>query len=300
MIMDKKKLIVLVTGSNGQLGCAIRAAARGSSDRYVFTDISTLPGEETVYLDVTNPAAVDIVCESEKVDVIINCAGYTDVEGAEGDPGTAALLNTEVPRTLASVCRSRRATLIHISTDYVFSGQASEPIKEDAAPAPSSVYGASKLAGEKAILDSACSSIIIRTGWMFSRCGRNFVKTMIALTRDRDQLRVVCDQVGTPTSADDLAAFLVEMISSRKLGEKGIYNYSNLGVTSWYDFAMAIRDLSGNDCEITPCRSSEYPQKARRPHYSVLDKSLVQKTFGITIPHWYESLKKCMEEINGN
>ena len=300
MIMDKKKLIVLVTGSNGQLGCAIRAAARGSSDRYVFTDISTLPGEETVYLDVTNPAAVDIVCESEKVDVIINCAGYTDVEGAEGDPGTAALLNTEVPRTLASVCRSRRSTLIHISTDYVFSGQASEPIKEDAAPAPSSVYGTSKLAGEKAILDSACSSIIIRTGWMFSRYGRNFVKTMIALTRDRDQLRVVCDQVGTPTSADDLAAFLVEMISSRKLGEKGIYNYSNLGVTSWYDFAMAIRDLSGNDCEITPCRSSEYPQKARRPHYSVLDKSLVQKTFGIAIPHWYESLKKCMEEINGN
>lgn len=300
MIMDKKKLNVLVTGGNGQLGCALRAAAKGSSDRYVFTDISTLPGEETVYLDVTNPAAVEIVCDSEKVDVIINCASYTDVEGAEGDPGTAALLNGEVARTLASVCRSRRATLIHISSDYIFSGQASEPIKEDAAPAPANVYGASKLAGEKAIADSACSAIIIRTAWMFSQYGRNFVKTMLGLTRDREQIRVVSDQVGTPTFADDLAAFIVDVISSRRLGEKGIYNYTNLGVTSWYDFATAIRDLSGNSCEITPCHSSEYPQKARRPHYSVLDKTLVQKTFGITIPHWYESLKKCLEQINGN
>ena len=300
MIMDKKKLNVLVTGGNGQLGCALRAAARGSSDRYVFTDISALPGEETVYLDVTNPAAVEIVCDSEKVDVIINCSGYTDVEGAESDPGTAALLNTEVPRTLASICRSRRATLIHISTDYIFSGQASEPIREDAAPAPANVYGASKLAGEKAILDSACSSIIIRTAWLFSSYGRNFVKTMMGLTRDREQLRVVADQVGTPTFADDLAAFIVDIISSRRLGEKGIYNYTNLGVASWYDFATAIRGLAGNSCEIAPCRSSEYPQKARRPHYSVLDKSLVQKTFGITIPHWYESLKKCVEQINGN
>ena len=300
MIMDKKKLNVLVTGGNGQLGCALRAAAKGSSDRYVFTDISTLPGEETVYLDVTNPAAVEIVCDSEKVDVIINCASYTDVEGAEGDPGTAALLNGEVARTLASVCRSRRATLIHISSDYIFSGQASEPIKEDAAPAPANVYGASKLAGEKAIADSACSAIIIRTAWMFSQYGRNFVKTMLGLTRDREQIRVVSDQVGTPTFADDLAAFMVDIISSRRLGEKGIYNYTNLGVTSWYDFATAIRDLSGNSCEITPCHSSEYPQKARRPHYSVLDKTLVQKTFGIAIPHWYESLKKCIAQINGN
>ena len=298
--MDKKKLNVLVTGGNGQLGCALRAAAKGSPDRYIFTDISTLPGEETVYLDVTNPAAVDIVCGSEKVDVIINCAGYTDVEGAEGDPGTAALLNTEVARTLAALCRSRRATLIHISSDYIFSGQASEPIKEDAAPAPLNVYGTSKLAGEKAILDSACSSIIIRTAWMFSRYGRNFVKTMLGLTRDRDQLRVVSDQVGTPTFADDLAAFIVDIISSRRLGEKGIYNYTNQGVTSWYDFATAIRDLSGASCEIIPCHSSEYPQKARRPHYSVLDKTLVQKTFGISIPHWYESLKKCIAQINGN
>ena len=300
MIMDKKKLNVLVTGGNGQLGCALRAAAKGSPDRYVFSDISTHPGEETVYLDVTNPAAVEIVCDSEKVDVIINCAGYTDVDGAESDPGTAAVLNTEVARTLASICRSRRATLIHISTDYVFSGQASEPIREDAAPAPVNVYGASKLAGEKAIIDSACGSIIIRTAWLFSRYGRNFVKTMIGLTRDREQLKVVSDQVGTPTFADDLAALIVELISSRRLGEKGIYNYTNLGVASWYDFASAIRDLAGNECEITPCRSSEYPQKARRPHYSVLDKTLVRNTFGIAIPHWYESLKKCIEQINGN
>ena len=298
--MEKKRLNVLVTGGNGQLGCALRAACKGSEDRYVFTDINSLPGQETVYLDVTNKDAVDIVCDSEKVDVIINCAGYTNVDGAEGDPASAVLLNGEVPKILAGVCRSRRATLIHISTDYVFSGQACEPIREDAAPAPANVYGASKLAGEKAVKDSACSSIIIRTAWLYSRYGKNFVKTMLSLTADRDSLRVVSDQVGTPTFADDLAALIVEIISSRQLDRKGIYNYTDLGVTSWYDFASAIRDLSGNSCEISPCHSDEFPQKARRPHYSVLDKTLVQKTFGVSIPHWYESLKKCIEQINGN
>ncbi len=298
--MEKKRLNVLVTGGNGQLGCALRAAAKGSGDRYIFTDITSFPGEETVYLDVTNQGAVEIVCDSEKIDIIINCAGYTDVDGAEGNPGAAALLNGEVPRILASVCRARRATLIHISTDYIFSGQACEPIREDAVPAPSNVYGASKLSGEKAVKDSACSAIILRTAWLYSRYGRNFVKTMNGLTRDRDSLRVVCDQVGTPTFADDLASFIVEIIGSRKLGHTGTYNYTNLGVTSWYDFATAVRDLSGNSCEISPCRSADYPSKARRPHYSVLDKTLVRKTFGVAIPHWYDSLKKCMAQINGN
>ena len=300
MNMAKKRLNVLVTGGNGQLGCALRAASKGSGDRYVFTDINSLPGEETVYLDVTNADAVDIVCRNEQIDVVINCAGFTDVDGAEGDPDSAALLNAGIPANLAAVCAARKAALIHISTDYVFPGNASEPIREDAVPAPSSVYGATKLAGEKAVADSPCDSMIIRTAWLYSRYGRNFVKTMLRLTSERDSLKVVCDQVGTPTFADDLAAFIVGVVSSGNLGGKAVYHYTDLGVASWYDFATAIRDLSGNSCEISPCLSADYPQKAVRPHYSVLDKSLVMKTFGVSIPHWYDSLKKCMAQINGN
>ena len=300
MNMNQKRLNVLVTGGNGQLGQALRRACKGSPDRYVFTDISSLPGEETVYLDVTNPDAVDIVCSSEKIDVIVNCAGYTDVEKAEDDTAAAELLNAGVPRILAGICCRRKTALIHISTDYIFPGDGCRPIAEDAAPAPKSVYGASKLAGEKAVKDSACNAIILRTAWLYSAYGKNFVKTMLRLTSDRDSLKVVCDQVGTPTYAPDLADLIVGIISSRSLDRKGVYNYTNLGVASWYDFAVAIRALSGHSCEISPCLSDEFPQKADRPHYSVLDKSLVQATFGIKIPHWFESLKKCISEINGN
>ena len=300
MNMDKKRLNVLVTGGNGQLGQALRKACKGSADRYVFTDISALPGEETVYLDVTNPDAVDIVCSSEKIDVIVNCAGYTNVEGDESDPAAADLLNAGVPRMLSGICAARKATLIHISTDYVFPGDGSVPIKESDTPAPRSVYGASKLAGEKAVRDSACNAIVLRTAWLYSAYGNNFVKTMLRLTSDRDSLKVVYDQVGTPTYAGDLADLILGIISSRSLDRKGFYNYTDLGVASWYDFAVAIRDLSGHSCEILPCLSDEFPQKASRPHYSVLDKSLVQNTFGIKIPHWFESLKKCIAEINGN
>ena len=300
MNMVKKKLNVLVTGGNGQLGRALRAACKGSADRWIFTDISTLPGEETTYLDVTNPDAVRIVCASERVDVIVNCAGYTDVEKAESDTASASQLNAEVPRTLAGVCSASGATLIHISTDYIFSGSASEPIKESEIPSPISVYGASKLAGEKAVLDSGCASVIIRTAWMWSESGRNFVKTMLRLTAGRDSIKVVCDQTGTPTYAGDLAAFIVSMVSSRSFDKSGIYNYTNLGVASWYDFAVAIRDLAGNECKISPCKSGDFPQKARRPHYSVLDKSLVQETFGVAIPHWCDSLKQHISEVHAD
>ena len=300
MNMNRKRLNVLVTGGNGQLGRALRAACKGSPDRYVFTDISSLPGGETVFLDVSNKAAVEIVCESEKADVIINCAGYTDVEGAESDPATAARLNAEVPRILAEVCKKTGAVLIHISTDYIFSGEASEPIREDAAPSPLSVYGASKLAGEKAVRDSGCSALILRTAWMWSEYGRNFVRTMLRLMANRDSIKVVRDQTGTPTYAGDLAAFITNLVSSRSFDKAGTYNYTNLGACSWYDFAVAVRDLSGASCEVAPCSSEEFPQKARRPHYSVLDKSLVQETFGTEIPEWRESLEKHISEVNGN
>ena len=298
--METKRLNVLVTGGNGQLGCALREASAGARNRYIFSDVNSLPGKETVYLDATNPDAVSIVCDSEKVDVIVNCAAYTNVDKAEDDTAFAAILNRDVPANLAAAARRSGATLIQISTDYVFPGEGCVPIREDDTPAPASAYGATKLAGEKAIRDSACKHIIIRTAWLFSRFGNNFVKTMRRLTSERASLKVVYDQVGTPSFADDLAAFIVHVIESGQLGKTGTYNYTNLGVTSWYDFALAIRDLSGNSCRIEPCLSSEYPQKASRPHYSVLDKSLVQKTFGVTIPHWYDSLKKCVEQLEAN
>jgi len=292
--METKRLNVLVTGGNGQLGCALRKASSGSHHRFIFADIKDLPGTETLLLDVANPAAVELVCESERIDAIINCAAWTDVDGAEGDPEGAALLNRDVPAGLAAVARRRKATLIHISTDYIFSGDACRPIPETASPAPRSVYGATKLAGEKAIADSGCNALIIRSAWLFSEFGRNFVKTILRLTSERDSIKVVCDQVGSPTYAGDLAEFILAALDS---GKTGTYNFTDQGAVSWYDFAVAIRDLSGNTCEIIPCLSSEYPQKAERPSYSVLDKSLVQKTFGIKIPHWSESLKKCMKAL---
>lgn len=292
--METKRMNVLVTGGNGQLGCALRKVSPGSRHRFIFADVKDIPGAETVLLDAANPAAVELICESEQVDAIVNCAAYTDVDGAESDPATAALLNRDIPACLAAAARRRKAILIHISTDYIFSGDANRPIPETAVPAPGSVYGATKLAGEKAITDSACRYLIIRSAWLFSEFGRNFVKTMRRLTAERDSLRVVCDQVGSPTSADDLAEFILTALDS---GKTGIFNYTDLGAVSWYDFALAIRDLSGGSCEITPCLSSEYPHKAERPAYSVLDKTLVQKTFGITIPHWHESLRKCMEAL---
>ena len=300
MIMEKKKLNVLVTGGNGQLGCALREASKDSPNRFVFTDINGLPGKETVYLDATNPEAVAIICDSEDIDVIVNCAAYTDVDKAEDDTAFAAVLNRDTVAGLAAIARARKATLIHISTDYIFPGNGCTPIKEDAEPGPRSVYGATKLAGEKAVKDSGCNHIILRTAWMYSQYGHNFVKTMMHLTAERDSLKVVCDQAGTPTFADDLAGFIVGIIDGGKLDRTGIYNFTDLGVISWYDFSVAIRDLCGNVCDIIPCLSSEYPRKAARPNYSVLDKSLVQKVFGVKIPYWYDSLRKCIDQIRSN
>ncbi|MCQ2174164.1 MAG: dTDP-4-dehydrorhamnose reductase [Bacteroidales bacterium] len=291
---------VLVTGANGQLGNELRLLAKESAHRFIFSDVNKVPGVETVYLDITDTEALEIVTSAFPVDVIVNCAAYTNVDKAEDDIGFAELLNSTAAANLAALAKRRDATLIHISTDYVFSGNACKPIPENAEPQPASVYGATKLAGEKAVENSGCKSLIIRTAWLYSPFGKNFVKTMLGLVSSRKSLNVVCDQVGSPTSAADLAAFIMTVIDGGEPFPTGIYHYTDEGVASWYDFAKAIAELSGNECDVRPCTSEEYPSKVKRPHYSVLDKSLVKKTFGITVPHWRDSLKACLERISSD
>ena len=289
---------ILVTGANGQLGTEIRNfAARSGKNSWVFTDVSRLPGVETVYLDITNIEAVRLICRSEKVDVIVNCAAYTNVDAAEDDPLMAGRLNADAPRTLATVAAETGATLIHISTDYVFGGDVAHPCREDWPTDPLGVYGATKLQGELAVQESGCKYLIFRTAWLYSPYGKNFVKTMLKLTAERPSLKVVFDQVGTPTCAADLAAVIGKVITEDLLDRTGVYHFSNEGVCSWFDFACAIRDLAGNTCDIQPCHSDEFPSKVRRPAFSVLDKTKVKTTFGITVPHWYASLKIQMERI---
>ena len=275
-----------------------RAAARSRSNRYIFSDISSVPGSDTLYLDITNKTAVSLVCKSERVDVIVNCAAYVDVEKAESDLALASLLNEGGPASLSAVCAENGTFLIHISTDYVFGGDIPVPVREDAPVAPTGVYGATKLQGERAVMSSGCKYIIFRTAWLYSPWGKNFVKTMRTLTSQRKSLSVVFDQVGSPTYAADLAACIVHVIESGQLDKQGVYHFSDEGVCSWYDLACAVRDIAGNHCDIRPCHSDEYPSKVKRPSYSVLDKTLVKKAFGITIPHWYDSLCKCMAELD--
>ena len=288
---------VLVTGANGQLGSELREASAKRGGRYVFTDVTSVPGRETVYLDITNIEAVRIICESENIDVIVNCAAYTNVDKAEDDSQTALLLNSTAAGILASVAAERKATLIHISTDYVFHGDTAKPCREDWPTHPLGVYGSTKLLGEKKIADSGCDSIIFRTAWLYSPFGNNFVKTMLRLTRERDALKVVFDQIGTPTYARDLAELIVKVIEENMLYKTGIYHFSDEGAISWYDFAQAIMELGGTTCEISPCHSEDYPSKAQRPSFSVLDKTKVKETFGITIPYWRDSLVDCINRI---
>lgn len=288
---------ILVSGANGQLGMELRNIPASDGDRFVFTDINEMPGCETVYLDITNRDAVALVCESENIDLIVNCAAYTNVDKAEDDVSTAELLNSTAPANLASVAAERGAGLIHISTDYVFGGDATSPIREDAAPDPRSVYGSTKLSGERAILRSGCKSIIIRTAWLYSPYGKNFVKTMINLTSSKPEVKVVDDQVGSPTSAADLAALIAHIIRTRQHSKCGIYHFTDEGCISWYDFACAIRDLARTSADVKPCLSSEFPSKVNRPHYSVLDKTLVRTTFGFEIPFWKDSLEVCIAKL---
>lgn len=280
---------ILVTGANGQLGNEMRRISAGSRDHYIFTDVAEL--------DITDASAVSDMVKGNDVEVIVNCAAYTNVDKAEDDETTADLLNNVAVRNLAEAAAAADALLIHVSTDYVFSGNGCIPYTEDSPVEPLGAYGRTKLAGEKSLAAAGCRYMIFRTAWLYSPFGKNFVKTMRKLTAEKDTLNVVFDQVGTPTYAGDLAALIYKVISERMTDRQGIYHFSDEGVCSWYDFAVEICSLSGNVCDIRPCHSDEFPSKVKRPHFSVLDKTLVKNTFGIGIPYWKDSLKKCIDEL---
>ena len=283
---------ILVTGANGQLGMEMRNVSAGSADRYVFTDVAEL--------DITDADAVDRVVSSESVDVIINCAAYTNVDKAEDDEQTADIINHRAVAILAAAAAKQDATLIHISTDYVFNGCSCIPYKENDPTSPTGAYGRTKLAGEQAVIVSNCKYLIFRTAWLYSPYGKNFVKTMMKLTAEKGSLNVVFDQVGTPTCAADLAALIYKVITERMLDRQGVYHFSNEGVCSWYDFALEIRDLCGNTCDIRPCHSEEFLSRVRRPSYSVLDKSKVKNDYHINIRHYSEGLRECILRIMEN
>jgi len=289
---------ILVTGANGQLGNEIRIVSRGSSDRYIFTDVVEQEGCETTILDITNIDAIRALVRARKIDVIVNCAGYTNVDKAESDYDMAELLNAKAPENLAIAMKEVGGLLVHISTDYVFGKEPyNTPCREDQQGTPTGVYGLTKLHGEQNIIASGCNYIIIRTAWLYSEFGKNFVKTMLNLTATKPQIKVVFDQVGTPTYAFDLASAIVEILKDPKTG---IYHYSNEGVCSWYDFAKMIAEMAGGasaQCDIQPCHSDEFPSPVKRPAYSVLDKTKIKETFGITIPYWTDSLRKCLANM---
>lgn len=287
---------ILVTGADGQLGREMQIASRGSRNRFIFTDIA---GEHE-RLDITDQQAIADIVRENNVNVIVNCAAYTNVDKAETDPETANLLNNIAAGNLADAMKAVNGTLIHISTDYVFQGDRNIPCREDWPTKPLGVYGKTKLAGENSIEATGCASIIIRTAWLYSPFGKNFVKTMRDLTSSRESLKVVFDQVGTPTYAGDLAETICSIIETGQMDKTGIYHFSNEGVCSWFDFAKAICEMSGNTCDIRPCHSDEFPSPVARPHFSVLDKTKIKQTFGIRIPYWTDSLKRCIEEIENS
>lgn len=294
---------ILVTGANGQLGNEMRIVTKGSSDKYIFTDVNQVEGLETTYLDITDIDAIRTIVADNDIKAIVNCAAWTNVDACENDEKLAALaekLNADAPKNLAAAMKEVNGVLFHISTDYVF-GQ--EPYNTPCNPSqkgtPTGVYGATKKHGEENILASGCDYIILRTAWLYSEFGKNFCKTMLNLTATKPNLSVVFDQCGTPTYAYDLAAAIFEIITERKYeGNTGIYHYSNEGVTSWYDFTQMIARISGHlECDIQPCYSTEYPSPVKRPSYSVLDKKTFKDTFGIKVPYWVDSLETCIKNI---
>ncbi len=283
---------ILVTGANGQLGNEIRIVSRKSTDRYLFTDVAEL--------DITNAAAVEQMVLENQVQVIINCAAYTNVDQAEDNRELAERLNATAVRNLALAIQKNNGVLIHVSTDYVFGGTKNNtPCKEDEPANPTGVYGITKWQGEQAIGKVGCRHLIIRTAWLYSEFGKNFVKTMLSLTATKPTLQVVFDQVGTPTYAYDLAEAIFHIVENRLYEDHdGIYHYSNEGVCSWFDFTKMIAEYAGHTaCDIQPCHSDEFPSKVVRPSYSVLDKTKIKTTFGIRIPYWTDSLKRCLAEL---
>lgn len=299
---------ILVTGANGQLGNEMRILAKGSKDTYIFTDVNQVEGLQTTYLDITDLEAIRQMVADNKVDAIVNCAAWTNVDGAE-DPAKADLvekLNATAPENLAIAMKEVGGLLVQISTDYVFGKEPyNTPCKEDQQGTPTGVYGLTKLHGEQKIIATGCRYIIIRTAWLYSEFGKNFCKTMLNLTATKPQLKVVFDQCGTPTYALDLAEAIVTALAAVHASETpeqycGVYHYSNEGVCSWYDFTKMIAEYSGQtECDIQPCHSFEFPSPVTRPSYSVLDKTKIKETFGIKIPYWTESLKKCIGNLVG-
>ena len=283
---------ILVTGANGQLGNEMRIISQGSKDNYIFTDVAEL--------DITNLEAIRTMVKEEEVKVIINCAAYTNVDKAEEDVEFCELLNATAVKNLATAMKEVDGLLVHVSTDYVFGGDPyNTPCTEDKKGTPTGVYGQSKLHGEQDIQQVGCHHLIIRTAWLYSEFGKNFVKTMLNLTATKAELKVVFDQTGTPTYAYDLAAAIYDIVENRKYeGKDGIYHYSNEGVCSWFDFTKMIAEYAGNTgCDIQPCHSHEFPSKVIRPSYSVLDKTKIKETFGIKVPYWTDSLKVCINNI---
>ena len=292
---------ILITGANGQLGNEMRIVSQGSKDKYIFTDVAEL--------DITNLEAIRTMVLEEDVRVIINCAAYTNVDKAEEDVEFCELLNATAVENLAMAMKEVNGLLVHVSTDYVFGGDPyNTPCTEDKKGTPTGVYGRSKLHGEENIQKVGCHHLIIRTAWLYSEFGKNFVKTMLNLTATKPVLKVVFDQTGTPTYAYDLAAAIYDIVENRKYeGHDGIYHYSNEGVCSWFDFTKMIQQIAVElktqnselitQCDIQPCHSYEFPSPVKRPAYSVLDKTKIKETFGVKIPYWTDSLKTCLERL---
>lgn len=282
---------ILVTGANGQLGCEMRRLGAVSPNNYIFTDVAEL--------DITDCEAVMRVVRECSIEVIVNCAAYTNVDKAESDEAMAELINATAVGNLARAMKEVGGTLFHVSTDYVFGREGNTPRTEDMPLEPLGVYGRTKRHGEEAIAKSGCKALVFRTAWLYSEYGNNFLKTMMRLTAEKEQLNVVFDQVGTPTYAGDLALAIFSIIEAGVYeGNEGIYHFSNEGVCSWYDFAVEIAAVAGNTaCRINPCHSCEFPSPVTRPPYSVLDKTKIKETFDIDIPHWRESMEYCIKRI---
>ena len=288
---------ILVTGAGGQLGNEMQIVARESKDNYIFTDVC----EGYTHLDITSIDDIRRIVKENDIKCIVNCAAWTNVDAAETAGDIVETLNATAPENLARVMKEVDGLLVHVSTDYVFGGDPyNTPCKEDQKGTPTGVYGLTKLHGEEKIIATGVGHIILRTAWLYSEFGKNFVKTMLNLTATKPQLKVVFDQCGTPTYALDLAKAIAHIIGNRLYeGNSGIYHFSNEGVCSWFDFTKKIAELAGNTaCDIQPCHSDEFPSPVKRPAYSVLDKTKIKETFGVKIPYWLDSLKKCMNNIN--
>lgn len=281
---------ILVTGANGQLGSELKKIGFSPLDEVFFTDVAEL--------DITNKEAVECYVKRNDIDTIVNCAAYTAVDRAEEEPEKAELINVKAVENLAEVASREGCLLVHVSTDYVFDGTASEPYTEKSPVNPQTVYGRTKLAGERAVKKSGCLAIIIRTAWLYSEYGSNFVKTILRLAKEKGELNVVADQVGTPTYAADLAAAIVHVLADDCVAEKtGVYHFSNEGVCSWYEFAQEIVRLGGVKCNVNAVTTADYPAKAHRPAYSALDKTKIKQVFGVAVPEWKEALGRMMDSF---